>query len=101
MFKVIECLKILNTIKMNDIELFLGFLKDESIYGQYMHNYINEHRTNSLDYLKTFHPESFIYGTFYWGSTNEGVLFWGRMHSKWLKYLVDATNNKKNERIIL
>lgn len=72
---------------MNYLELFLDFLKDERIYTQYIRNYINCYRTNSLDYLKTLNPKFFISGAFDLEETNEGFFFWDKMYSKWIEYI--------------
>ena len=80
---------------MNEIELFLGFLKDEGIYSQYISNYINQCRTNNLDKLKNFRLENFISGPFSWEYTNEGMNFWADICEKWLGYLFTRQITKK------
>lgn len=80
---------------MNEIELFLGFLKDEGIYSQYIRHYVNRYRTNSLDKLKTFNPEVFISGPLSWEYTNEGMNFWADICEKWLGYLFTRQITKK------
>lgn len=70
-----------------DIKTFLGFLKDEGVFIQYKHNYINARRTNILYDLKNLNDKTSLTIAFDWKNTKEGFSFWNEIDTKWLTYL--------------
>lgn len=86
-----------------DFEMFLGFLKDESIYRQYIRNLIRESGLYSLDKLKEyiyFYSETvFINYAFDWDETNEGGDFWNNVNYKWMCELIKHIGNVQSNRM--
>lgn len=76
------------------LETFLGFLKDEGIYRQYVNNFIKYHKVNSLSETMFDCDKELLYGAFDWSKTNEGIFFWKEISQKWLMVLEKKYNKK-------
>lgn len=57
---------------------FIGFLKDEKVYWNYMSNFIKYNKVNSLSQIKFDCDAELLYSAFDWSSTIEGVFFFGK-----------------------
>lgn len=72
---------------MTDIEVFLGFLKDEGIYMQYFNNIAIERNIHNVVELKVYllfsENEDFVFHAFNWEKSNEGFSFWCVINRKW------------------
>ncbi|MCK9477274.1 MAG: hypothetical protein M0R46_15260 [Candidatus Muirbacterium halophilum] len=71
-----------NNVKVN---MFIQFLKDNSIYDNYMKAYKEQnYRSNIIEDLLSTHDGVYLIHLFSWGKTNNGYDFWSIINNKWL-----------------
>ena len=68
-----------------DIEMFFGFLKDESVYYKYLNNLIKRRNVyNIVDFKILFQQnDELLSNAFDFEYTSEGFAFWYEIHKKW------------------
>ena len=72
---------------------FIRFLKQNNVYGNYMHAFENREEIyrKRISNLKTFFtnytPEQYLLCAFTWGNTKEGLQYWCYLNTKWMHYL--------------
>lgn len=67
-------------LKIN--EIFITFIKYEGLYVQFIRNGNAMHQ-NKMDYYKNVKSSSFIINSFFWATTEEGMVKWEKLHDKW------------------
>jgi len=71
-----------NNIK---VDMFIQFLKDNSIYDDYMKAYKEQkYSSNIIKDLLSIHDRLYLIHLFSWGKTNNGHDFWSIINNKWL-----------------
>ena len=88
---------------LKDKQQFIRFLKDNNVYGNYMHAFENrELYRKRISTLKTFFiyytPEQYLLCAFDWGNTKEGWQYWRNLYDKWMHYLDSINNNYGNSK---
>ena len=82
---------------MNDIRLFINWLKIKGIYGVYINTWEAEHDLSFFYFKDWVHDQAIfirnlIISAFTWSDTEEGQDFWEDYHYQWIYYYNNQTN---------
>lgn len=84
-------------------KLFLGFARENKLESKIQANILNYNETfrdydlpTIINVITKVNPE-IVDSLFIWNLTPEGVLYWGRIQAKWLKYLREKSKDKNQE----
>lgn len=82
-------------------KLFLEFTKENKLESKIQANISNYHETfkdydlpTTINVITKINPE-IVDSLFVWNFTPEGVLYWGKIQSKWLEYLREKSKDEK------
>lgn len=81
-------------------KLFLGFARENKLESKIQANILNYNETfrdydlpTIINDITKVNPR-IVDSLFVWSITPEGVLYWGRIQSKWLKYLREKSKDE-------
>lgn len=82
---------------MEDIELFINWLKTKEIYGVYINTWETEYDLSFFYFKDWVHDQeilipNLIISAFTWSDTEEGQDFWEQYHYEWKCYYKNQTN---------
>lgn len=82
-------------------KLFLEFIRENKLESKIQANILNHNETfrdgdlpTIINEITTVNPK-IVDSLFVWSLTPEGVLYWGRIQSEWLKYLREKVQPPK------
>ena len=83
------------------VDMFIQFLKDNSIYDDYMKAYKEQkYKSNIIKKLLSIHDELYLIYPFVWHKTNNGYYFWCIINNKWLLQKENYYKQYKRNKIL-